>query len=175
MSAIIMGVPNTSTPPAPTAAAVFSWTTTVVASPFMPTSNAMCTFLSFLASLCDDVAMFFIFRLPTPSRQRPERQAIGAQSAGFCIIMHYGRLLSQGLERQVLFCMVAQFQRVAHRGGSLLAPENTLAAFAQALSLSIDAIELDVHMSRDGQVVVLHDQTVDRVTNGTGNVADLNV
>lgn len=93
--------------------------------------------------------------------------------AGFRIIMHYGRLLLQVLERQVLFCMVAHLQRVAHRGGSLLAPENTLAAFSQALSLPIDAIELDVHRSHDGQVVVLHDQTVDRVTDGAGNVADL--
>src|SRR6266568_2843265 len=52
-------------------------------------------------------------------------------------------------------------QRVAHRGGSRLAPENTLAAFRNALTLPIDAIELDVHMSRDGHAVVFHDNILD--------------
>ncbi len=69
--------------------------------------------------------------------------------------------------------MLARFQRVAHRGGSLLAPENTLAAFRNALTMPVDAIELDVQMSRDGQLVVFHDATVDRVTDGTGNLLDL--
>lgn len=64
-------------------------------------------------------------------------------------------------------------QRVAHRGGSALAPENTMAAFRHALTLPIDAIELDVHMSRDGQSVVIHDNTVERLTDGTGNIIDL--
>src|SRR5438445_2364295 len=64
-------------------------------------------------------------------------------------------------------------QRVAHRGGSHLAPENTLAAFRHALTLPIDAIELDVQMSRDGHIIVFHDNTVDKLTNGTGNILDL--
>ena len=64
-------------------------------------------------------------------------------------------------------------QRVAHRGGSHLAPENTLAAFRHALTLPIDAIELDVQMSRDGHATVFHDNTVDKLTNGTGNILDL--
>jgi glycerophosphoryl diester phosphodiesterase len=64
-------------------------------------------------------------------------------------------------------------QRVAHRGGSHLAPENTLAAFRNALTFPIDAIELDVHMSRDGHVVVFHDYTVEKLTNGAGNILDL--
>jgi glycerophosphoryl diester phosphodiesterase len=64
-------------------------------------------------------------------------------------------------------------QRVAHRGGASLAPENTLAAFRNALTMPIDAIELDVQMSRDGQPIVFHDATVDRLTDGTGNILDL--
>jgi len=64
-------------------------------------------------------------------------------------------------------------QLVAHRGGSHLAPENTLAAFRNALNFPIDAIELDVHMSRDGHAVVFHDYTVDKRTNGAGNILDL--
>jgi glycerophosphoryl diester phosphodiesterase len=69
--------------------------------------------------------------------------------------------------------MQAQFQRVAHRGGSHLAPENTLAAFRNALTLPIDAIECDVHMSSDGYAVVIHDYTVEKTTNGEGNILDL--
>src|SRR5204863_7359224 len=64
-------------------------------------------------------------------------------------------------------------QRVAHRGGSHLAPQNTLAAFRNALTLPVDAIELDVHMSRDGYAIVFHDYTVDKLTNGHGNILDL--
>lgn len=59
----------------------------------------------------------------------------------------------------------------AHRGGSKLAPENTLAAFRHGLSFGADALELDVHLSRDPELMVIHDPTVDRTTNGTGRVA----
>ncbi len=61
----------------------------------------------------------------------------------------------------------------AHRGGSALAPENTMDAFANGLSLGADGVELDVHLSRDGVVVVHHDATVDRTTAGRGAVAHL--
>ncbi len=71
--------------------------------------------------------------------------------------------------------MDAHFQRVAHRGGSLLAPENTLAAFRHALTWPIDAIELDLQMSCDGHAVVFHDNTVERLTNGTGNILNLDL
>jgi len=61
----------------------------------------------------------------------------------------------------------------AHRGGGALAPENTMPAFANAVALGADGIELDVHLSRDGVVVVHHDDTVDRTTRGRGAVAGL--
>jgi glycerophosphoryl diester phosphodiesterase len=61
----------------------------------------------------------------------------------------------------------------AHRGGSKLRPENTLLAFDHGLSLGADGIELDVHLSRDGVVVVHHDATLERTTNGRGPVAAL--
>lgn len=67
----------------------------------------------------------------------------------------------------------SSLSHVAHRGGSLLAPENTLAAFRQALTLPVDAVELDVQMTLDGHAVVVHDNTVDRLTEGTGNLLDL--
>jgi glycerophosphoryl diester phosphodiesterase len=62
---------------------------------------------------------------------------------------------------------------IAHRGGAHLAPENTLAAFRNAIALGVDMIEIDVHLSKDGHVVVIHDNTVDRTTDGHGRIADL--
>ena len=62
---------------------------------------------------------------------------------------------------------------IAHRGASGYAPENTLEAFRLAMDMGADGFELDVHMSRDGQLVVIHDDTVDRTTNGTGLVKEL--
>lgn len=60
-----------------------------------------------------------------------------------------------------------------HRGASGHAPENTLEAFRLAMDMGADGFELDVHMSRDGELVVIHDESVDRTTDGTGLVKDL--
>jgi glycerophosphoryl diester phosphodiesterase len=59
---------------------------------------------------------------------------------------------------------------IAHRGGSLEAPENTLAAFRHAIDLGMKFVELDVQMSSDGELMVIHDETVDRTTDGHGPV-----
>jgi glycerophosphoryl diester phosphodiesterase len=59
----------------------------------------------------------------------------------------------------------------AHRGGSALRPENTLISFEHGLSLGADGVELDVHLSRDGVVVVHHDDTLDRTTDARGPIA----
>lgn len=64
-------------------------------------------------------------------------------------------------------------QVFAHRGASCAAPENTLAAFEKAAEVGADGIELDVHLSSDGQLVVIHDDTVDRTTNGNGSVHNM--
>jgi glycerophosphoryl diester phosphodiesterase len=61
---------------------------------------------------------------------------------------------------------------IAHRGGARRRPENTMTAFDDAVTLGVDAIELDVHLSRDQQPVVIHDPTLDRTTNTRGAVAD---
>ena len=60
----------------------------------------------------------------------------------------------------------------AHRGGALLWPENSLLAFRNALALGADFLELDVHLSREGEVVVIHDATLDRTTTGAGPVRE---
>ncbi len=61
----------------------------------------------------------------------------------------------------------------AHRGANEHAPENTMAAFQLALDQHADGIELDAMLSEDGQVVVIHDDTVDRTTNGSGRVREM--
>ena len=61
----------------------------------------------------------------------------------------------------------------AHRGGAALRPENTIAAFDHGLSLGADGLEFDVHLSRDGVVVIHHDRTLDRTTDRTGPLAAL--
>ena len=60
--------------------------------------------------------------------------------------------------------------RIAHRGASGSAPENTLAAFKKALEIGVDAVELDLHGTADGEVVVIHDATLDRTTNLQGDI-----
>jgi len=62
--------------------------------------------------------------------------------------------------------------RVAHRGGSALAPENTLAAFSVGLQHDADALEMDVHLSKDGEIIVTHDPLLERTTGQLGEVAD---
>ncbi len=61
----------------------------------------------------------------------------------------------------------------AHRGSSGTHPENTLAAFRAAAALPIDGVELDVHLTKDGEVVVIHDEKINRTTNGKGYVKDM--
>lgn len=64
---------------------------------------------------------------------------------------------------------------ISHRGGAALAPENTLAAYQQAVSkYATQMLELDVHLTRDGELVVSHDPTVGRCTNGAGAIAAIN-
>ena len=60
----------------------------------------------------------------------------------------------------------------AHRGGCALGPENTIAAFDRGLAAGADGLELDVHLSADGVVVVCHDETLDRTTDGIGTGLD---
>ncbi len=62
---------------------------------------------------------------------------------------------------------------IAHRGASAYSPENTLTSFKLAIEQDADAIELDAKLTADGEVVVIHDDTVDRTTNGSGRVNSL--
>jgi glycerophosphoryl diester phosphodiesterase len=74
-----------------------------------------------------------------------------------------------------MFARIPRPTIFAHRGASDHAPENTLPAFELALQQGADAIELDVKLCADSEVVVLHDQTVDRTTDGTGDIRQLSL
>jgi glycerophosphoryl diester phosphodiesterase len=63
--------------------------------------------------------------------------------------------------------------KVGHRGARAYEPENTLRSFKKALELGVDAVELDLHRTRDGEIVVIHDEDVKRTTNGKGAVSNL--
>lgn len=65
-------------------------------------------------------------------------------------------------------------QLIAHRGGPVYQPENTLAAFQYAIDVGADWLEFDVQRTRDGVLVVIHDETVDRTTDGAGKIVLLN-
>jgi glycerophosphoryl diester phosphodiesterase len=93
-----------------------------------------------------------------------------------------GVLRAPGLRRRVrgtratctpqdLRCL--RFTNIAHRGGAALRPENTLAAFTHAVELGADVLEMDVHATADGVVVLCHDPTVDATTDGTGPIAGM--
>lgn len=66
-----------------------------------------------------------------------------------------------------------QVDNVAHRGAAGYAPENTIAGFDLAVDMKADYIEIDLQRSKDGELVLIHDTTVDRTTDGTGKVGDL--
>lgn len=82
-----------------------------------------------------------------------------------CVIRKFFMML-ESLPQPVIF---------AHRGASVHAPENTLAAFELAIERGADAIELDAKLSADGHAVVIHDATVDRTTGAHGRVKDLSL
>lgn len=77
------------------------------------------------------------------------------------------------MELALLRAPGAPVLRVGHRGAKGHAPENTLASFKLAAEMGVTAVETDVHLSKDGEVVLIHDHTVDRTTNGHGFVKDL--
>jgi glycerophosphoryl diester phosphodiesterase len=78
-----------------------------------------------------------------------------------------------GAGESLLRC--GRFLNVAHRGGAALRPENTLPAFAHAAALGADVLEMDVQATADGVVVLMHDPTVDRTTDGAGPVSSFTV
>ena len=62
---------------------------------------------------------------------------------------------------------------IAHQGGEQIWPSNTMYAFERAIELGVDVLEMDVHSTRDGTIILMHDDTVDRTTDGSGAIAEL--
>ena len=85
----------------------------------------------------------------------------------FIPILYYGLYFTLRGQR------TANPQVIAHRGGRAHKPENTQAAFRNAIELGVDWLEFDVQRTKDGVLVVFHDISIERTTNGTGKVADL--
>ena len=84
------------------------------------------------------------------------------------------RVLTEEIE-QMVHTNVPAPRVIAHRGNSCVAPQNTLAAFESAWRAGADSIEIDLQLSADGAAVVIHDDTVDATTNGSGSVDDLDL
>ena len=62
---------------------------------------------------------------------------------------------------------------IAHQGGDGLWPGNTLFAYQNAAKLGVDVLEMDIHITKDGKLVLMHDETVDRTTDGTGEIESM--
>lgn len=82
-------------------------------------------------------------------------------AAKYIAIISFGLIVLSGF---------AQGKIIAHRGASSIAPENTLAAFSKAIDFGVQCIEVDIRLSKDDSVMVIHDETLDRTTNGSGKV-----
>lgn len=92
---------------------------------------------------------------------------------GYLLALLLLPLVHYGLYYFLRGALPATPQVIAHRGGPAYAPENTLAAFRHALTLGVDWLEMDVQMTREGELIVIHDETVDRTTNKQGWVKEL--
>src|SRR5699024_7283151 len=93
--------------------------------------------------------------------------------AGIGMSVFAGSALAAPVPSEISMQEQQKMINVAHRGASGHAPENTMAAFQKGFEMKADYIEIDVQMTKDGELIVIHDTTVDRTTNGTGNVGDL--
>ena len=69
--------------------------------------------------------------------------------------------------------LISSMLKIGHRGARAYEPENTLSSYKKALELGVDAVELDVRRTKDGEIIVIHDAEVDRTTNGRGLVSQL--
>src|SRR5882724_10476733 len=80
---------------------------------------------------------------------------------------------AKGQSRPVLPISAHKIIVVAHRGDHVDVPENTLAAYEKAIQHGADFTEIDLRTTKDGELVIMHDASVDRMTNGKGNIKDL--
>ncbi len=108
-----------------------------------------------------------------PSKTSSSSRRWAQRGAGCLLVLIAIPLIYYGLYFLLREPLPTEPQLIAHRGGPVYAPENTLPAFLNAIKVGADWIEMDVQRTQDGVLVVFHDETVDRTTDGTGNVGDL--
>ncbi len=90
----------------------------------------------------------------------------------FLAVLAYASIVTRPMPEHP-FTETDRLLAIAHRGGAALWPENTLFAFQNAVRIGADALEFDVHATSDGELVVIHDATVDRTTDGSGRVDEM--
>ncbi|WP_409341895.1 glycerophosphodiester phosphodiesterase [Paenibacillus sp. MBLB4367] len=109
-----------------------------------------------------------------PAARRPRRGRTGLRIVlafiALALIVHTVMYYAFVPKQPDVFQGLKKPLNIAHQGGELLAPSNTMTAFDIAHSLGVDVLETDIHMTKDGQLVTIHDATVDRTTNGKGRV-----
>jgi glycerophosphoryl diester phosphodiesterase len=106
-------------------------------------------------------------------RPTGRRLQLGAGFAAVLWILTQGSIARSAMTVETTPGFPPHLSLQAHRGAAGLAPENTLAAFRMALDLGADGTEMDLQVTKDGVVVVIHDDTVDRTTDGRGRIGDL--
>jgi glycerophosphoryl diester phosphodiesterase len=103
--------------------------------------------------------------MPINGRGSRRSRSAGCLGIGVALLVIY-----YGVQVALRTPALGGFEVIAHRGGARYAPENTLAAFRGAIAQGADRLEFDVQMTQDGDLVVIHDNTLDRTTDGTGAV-----
>ncbi|MCD8508849.1 MAG: glycerophosphodiester phosphodiesterase [Bacillus sp. (in: Bacteria)] len=116
-----------------------------------------------------------VVRVSSPSKKKKILRRIGI-ILGTILLIWTAIFLFPVSERPVKPFFVFDHDRpiiIAHQGGEHLAPSNTMVAFEMARDMGVDVLEFDIHKTKDGHLVAIHDNTVDRTTDGTGRVNDL--
>lgn len=102
-------------------------------------------------------------------KPRPIRILLVALLAGFFLLL----LFLPGAQSGAYYRGVDRPLVIAHQGGDGVWPGDTMYAFEQAFSIGVDVLEMDAHITKDGRIVLMHDEEVDRTTDGTGLIEDL--
>ena len=98
---------------------------------------------------------------------------LGGAAAVLLLVYLVLVIRSQPASAHPFFADQQGVQVIAHQGGERLRPSNTMVSFQHAMELGVDILEMDIHATRDGVLVAIHDDTVDRTTDGAGKVKEL--
>jgi glycerophosphoryl diester phosphodiesterase len=115
--------------------------------------------------------------ISTTSHGGNMRRKLGFSMGGIALVLALAYLVmalrSQPVPVHPFFAGQQGVQVIAHQGGERLRPSNTMVSFQHAMELGVDILEMDIHATQDGVLVAIHDDTVDRTTDGAGKVKEL--